>query len=147
MTPPEVIQEWGRLTGQTWRLVPHSVQYQAAEFCTAGFTLEEMRLVVEYTRRKVAKERDGFNVQSLTWRIMADDRWQKFQERLSDARKTKLGSAILLAGAKTVPPAPLSPTKPLTPAEEAKVKAEAKRLADDLAKRFRGGEPETSPRE
>jgi len=113
MNPAEVITAWGELTGETWRLRPHSVEQQAAEFCTAGFTREEMHLVVAYTRRMISREEGGFNAQSITWRVMAADRWHKFQERLTAARKTKLARQILF-DAKEVTPVAL----PQIPADE-----------------------------
>ncbi|HSI11753.1 MAG TPA: hypothetical protein VK961_06895 [Chthoniobacter sp.] len=121
MNPAEVIAAWGELTGEKWRLVPYTVGVQASEFAGAGFTREEMELVVRYTQRMIAHEEGGFNAQSITWRVMAADQWQKFQERLALASKTRLGRRILNGTVTEVTPVP----RPQIPAVE----------QDDLRKR------------
>lgn len=89
MTAPEVITAWTEQTGQSWQLIPCIVRDQACEFATAGFTREDMALVVQWTRAQIAKGNHGMNKLSLTWRVMADDQWAKFQERLEIARAWK----------------------------------------------------------
>jgi len=121
MTAEEAIQAWGELTGEKWRLVPYSVGMEATDFAKAGFTREEMELVFRYTQRMIAREEGGFNAQSITWRVMAADQWQKFQERLAAASKTKLGKRILHGTVTEVTPVP----RPQIPAS----------AQDDLRKR------------
>jgi hypothetical protein len=87
MTPDALFTLWKELTGESWRILPYLVQEQAMEFCRADFTAEEVRLVVAYTRREIARASSGFNPQSLTWRVLAADQWAKFQERLTLARE------------------------------------------------------------
>ena len=87
MSPAEVLNAWKELTGETWRLVPYIVTTQAAEYAQAGFTREDLALVIRYTRAQIAEGESGYNAQSLTWRVLAADQWQRFQERLELARR------------------------------------------------------------
>ena len=69
--------------------------YQQAwtEFLQAGWSIDDLRLVLTYTRRKIQAGEGGFNAQSLMLRILCADGWLKFDERLnlarSEARRTQ----------------------------------------------------------
>lgn len=89
MNPESLLTLWTQLTGEKWRLVPYLVKEQAAEFTSAGFTEDELRLVVGYTKRMITRSEGGYNAQSILWRVMAADNWQKFQERLEMARESR----------------------------------------------------------
>lgn len=92
MTGPEVIQLWKDLTGQEWRLLPCIIRDQACEF-GSNFTRADMEIVVQWTRAQIKAGRGGFNGQSLTWRVLAEDNWLKFQDRLAAARAWKRPAA------------------------------------------------------
>lgn len=128
MTATEAIAIWGELTGERFRVLPYIVQTQAAQL--ANFTREEIALVVAYTRRMIAHEEGGFNAQSLTWRVMAENDWQKFQERLAAALKTKLAARYL---------APAKPAAPAAPAPVLADEDEIRRKAAEGLRRFREG--------
>lgn len=132
MIAEEVIQLWSELTGEKWRLVPYTVGREAAEFAKAGFSAEEMRAVVAYTQRMIAREEGGFNASSITWRIMAENQWQKFQERLAAVEKTKLGRRILHGTVTEV--TPVTPPKN-TPADD-----ELRKRSADALRKFREGQ-------
>lgn len=109
MTPQDLLDLWTSLTGEKWRLVPYSVQQQATDFISGGFTREELELVVTYTRQRINRGEGGFNPQSLLWRVLAADNWQKFQERLELAqlsRKRRKAAAT---------PAPVAPAEDYDP--------------------------------
>lgn len=89
MKPDALLETWTSLTGEKWRLVPLLVMQQASEFVTAGFTVEELTMVVQYVKRMIARNEGGYTAQSLLWRVMAEDNWQKFQERLELAQNSK----------------------------------------------------------
>lgn len=148
MTPQEVIDTWGELTGEVWRLVPYAVGQAAEEFARAGFTREDMDIVVRYTRRQIARGESGYNPQSLLWRVVSADRWQKFQERLSMAQE----ALRRYAASKPKPLEPHTRALPngdkvtvLAPPDErhdvprADVAAGLRGLADDILK---GGKPQ-----
>ena len=63
------------LYGQAW-----------TEFVSAGWTREDLLLVIQFTRKKMARGEGGFNQQSLMLRVLAADGWLKFDERLQMAR-------------------------------------------------------------
>lgn len=89
---PQVVEAFGELTGITYRVTPHGVMRQAADFVKHGFTLADLELVIAYTKRGIQRGDSGFNAQSLTWRVLfgehgAPDEWQKFQERLGLAQE------------------------------------------------------------
>ena len=56
------------------------------EYLSAGWTREDLLLVIQFTRRKMARGEGGFNPQSLMLRVLCADGWLKFDERLSMAR-------------------------------------------------------------
>lgn len=87
MTPQLFLQSWAEHTSQSFRCVPQIVEEQAAQAVRYGLTCDDIRLVMAYLRREIAKDRSGFNPQSLTWRVNAADGWLKFQERLMLAQE------------------------------------------------------------
>lgn len=87
LTPQQVIEAFARYTEIRFRVVPPSVQRQAMEFVKFGFTLRELELVAQWTRRQIARGQGGYNAASLQWRTLfgahgAADQWVCFQERL-----------------------------------------------------------------
>lgn len=137
MKGPDVIKAWEEITGEKWRLVPYIVTSQASEFASAGFTKEDLKLVVTYTRKMIAREEGGFNAQSATWRVLAADNWQKFQERLAAAQKTRL-ARMIYGQADTARPAP-SPTPTVSPADAERIAAEARAEAARFRESMKGG--------
>lgn len=111
MTPTDVLTLWTELTGEKWRLVPYNVQQQATEFASAGFTREELELVITYTRKRISSGEGGFNAQSLLWRVLAEDKWQKFQERLELAQLARKRRKAATNGAPVAPPEEYDPDK------------------------------------
>lgn len=89
MTPDEFIQAWHAETRHTVRIVPYLMMTEACEAVKAGFTLAEIKLVVAYIRKQIARNDGGYNAQSLLWRVNAADHWAKFQERLSLAQEAE----------------------------------------------------------
>lgn len=92
-TPLQVVEYFGALTGIVYRanLIPQFVQEQASVFA-ANFELWELRLVVSWTKMKIAegnRRANGFSEASLQWRNLiadgGDPRLERFQSRLGMA--------------------------------------------------------------
>jgi hypothetical protein len=83
MTPHEFVQAWSAITGEVFRIVPPYVHADAKLAAEAGFTADEIRLVIAFVRYERRDPRSPYNAQSLLWRVNAANNWAKFQERLS----------------------------------------------------------------
>lgn len=87
-TPQTVITHFTSLTGIRYRYPSHGMEAQAIEFCRAGFSLEELTLVVNWTINARAKNPQY----KISWdcifgRYGSGNDFQAFQERLAEAQK------------------------------------------------------------
>jgi hypothetical protein len=88
MTPAELHKFYCELTGLQVRLNFY-VESSWSRFVEMGFTGDDLRVVIAFTRRKIARGENGYNQQSLLFRVLADDDWTKFDERLQLARQER----------------------------------------------------------
>lgn len=144
LTPQQVIEAFGRFTAIKFRVVPHSVQRQAVDFVRNGFTLQELELVIKWTRRQIEKNQGGYSAASLQWRVLfgdhgAADEWVCFQERLGLAElalksgwrpKLEAGEQKVEPGKKTVSDARPS----ISPEDEDRLRQQRKAQMEELKK-------------
>ena len=89
MTPPPEIQELhDSYIAATGNALKMNYLYAQAwtDYLSAGWTREDLLLVIQFTKKKLARNEGGFNGQSLLLRVLCADGWLKFDERLSNAR-------------------------------------------------------------
>lgn len=86
--PPEIKELHDSYIAATGNELRMNYLYAQAwtEFLSAGWTREDLLLVIKFTRQKMARNEGGFNPQSLMLRVLCADGWLKFDERLSMAR-------------------------------------------------------------
>lgn len=147
--PQEVMDWFERWTGIKFRIMPHSVQRQAIKFLKAGFTLEELEMVIAWTKYQIQRGEGGFNAGSLQWRVLfgdhgAADEFMRFQERLGlaeEARKRgwrfKSALGVPVQGKPVETAKPAMPPKPVETWEErearlAKASAEMRKIRQSL---------------
>lgn len=87
-----ILDAYEAVTGVCFRPCPPYVQRQASELARAGFTPEDVRLVILWTRKQVNEKKSGFSKQSEGWRCIfgrhgEGDEFGKWHERLGMARK------------------------------------------------------------
>lgn len=137
-----VLEAFGDLTGIRFRFVAEEMKRQAMRFAE-HFTLQELELVVLWTKRQIAREAGGFSAVSLQWRIIMGtaygDEFVRFQERLGLAEEEMKRTGWrppykLSQPAQTTPvaTAPLPPEKAEKPAEGADVWEAGKRRFKEM---------------
>lgn len=92
VTAQAILDAYEAVTGVCFRPCPPYVQRQASELAGAGFTPEDVRLVILWTRKQVNEKKSGFSKQSEGWRCIfgrhgEGDEFGKWHERLGMARK------------------------------------------------------------
>jgi len=117
----DVLKAFGDLTGIRFRFVAEEMKRQAQRFAE-HFTLQELELVILWTKRQIAKQTANFSQASLQWRVVMGtpygDELLKFQERLGLAEEEMKRTGWrppfeLSADAKAAPVAkPEEPAKP-----------------------------------
>ena len=116
----EVLKAFGELTGIKFRFVAEEVKRQARRF-SEHFTLQELELVVLWTKRQIARETGGFSQASLQWRVLMGtaygDELVKFTERLGLAEEEMKRTGwrppyVLCAAPKPAQPTLEKPEKP-----------------------------------
>lgn len=144
LDPKEVIATFSRLTGIHFKVLCNGVTYQAMKFVKSGFTLQELELVILWTKRQISRGEGGYSASSLQWRVLfgdygSGDEMLKFQERLGLAEEcVRKGWRPPIAGMAVRPVA-----KPTAPVQERFSEEEGKRAAAELrefAAKLKGGQ-------
>jgi hypothetical protein len=131
--PREVMEAYAAMTGIKFRIMAPDVEKQACQFVDAAFTLEELELVIEWTRMQIRLQKGGYSDASLGWRVlfgkMGDGLpFVAFQERLGmaeAARKRGWRPALKVT----------APARPAPAFEKTTQAAPAEPDADDQVKR------------
>ncbi len=134
--PPDLralFERYHTLTGIQFRLIGDDQARQGFEFLKS-FTMEELDLVVKWTKWMIGKGANGYSQASLQWKVImgqygAGDMFQTFQERLGMAQEAIKRKALRNATAG----APATPSNP-RPEPDA---VEAERIRKKTAEQFR----------
>lgn len=94
MTAPDVIATFARLTATPLRIASADQRAQAIAFVEAGFSLEELEMVIRFTQKEQKKDRATLNKFSCSWVVLfgrygGGNEFQTFQERLGMAMKER----------------------------------------------------------
>lgn len=86
-----VLRAFGELTGIVLRVVPEEVKRQAFTFAE-HFSLRDLDLVIQWTKRRIARSEGGYTQASLQWRVLMGgigrgEDLLAFQERLGLAQE------------------------------------------------------------
>jgi hypothetical protein len=86
-TPQLLHAEFQRLTGQRLTL-SYLRESTWSEFCDRGLTVEDLTLVITWTRAQIRAGKSGFSPLSMQWRAMVAD-LDRFEDRLNIARASQ----------------------------------------------------------